>query len=582
MWKLSLQALRNFGAFLGKAVTAPLALFKKSKGVAKYFLWAIHLGVVAGITVLLYFVGMWTELDLAVRVPSQILRTGWLSLLFLLAYSLVWLGWTVWRVSHKLTQASSFPDIDAAWESGLNALQNRGINIQRTPLYLVLGKPQSGANNWLAASGFPLEVTPTPEYSDAPLQISGNRDAIFVHCTNSSLLSRQAASFSAVATNVGRDKIHTASAGNTNPLQAPSEDALEADFLASADLEWPAADEQSDWENGSPLGSHSAGGTALAAPPKSTATTGTEVSARVEQATQTVGLLIEEHEELEAEDAVEELDHYREALVTRQDEIDELAARVRHIATLIRDQREPLAGVNGVLALIPVEATRNEHQAQHVAMLAHRELEEVCDALELQCPVLGVICDLEQLPGCKELLHHFPTTQRERRFGMRLPSFSQADWKTVPKMLEQSVQWVCEQLAPALAYRIAARTGQTEKPISAKGGSAIFHFLAELRRRAPGLERLLNRGLCPDLQSRKGWHFAGWYFAATGRDATNEQAFLPGVTTQLADLQNSLAWTENARQLDRKLRRYALLGYVAIGLTAVTCGALIIHFASQW
>src|ERR1700758_3308997 len=75
----------------------------------------------------LVLVGLWLlnrylELDRYVRAPLPVLREVWLPLLFLLVYTLFWLGAMLWRAVGMEPDGSEFPDIDLAWDEAMAAL----------------------------------------------------------------------------------------------------------------------------------------------------------------------------------------------------------------------------------------------------------------------------------------------------------------------------------------------------------------------------------------------------------------------------------------------------------------------------
>src|SRR5262245_7538844 len=113
-----------------------------------------------------------------------------LPLVFLLGYASIWVGWWIWRLLFPGEEASSFPDIDRDWDEAVRALGSQGITLDSAPLFLVLGRPASGAENLFKASGLNFNVGPAPKRSDATLQVWANRDAIYVHLLDTSLTGR--------------------------------------------------------------------------------------------------------------------------------------------------------------------------------------------------------------------------------------------------------------------------------------------------------------------------------------------------------------------------------------------------------
>src|SRR3954453_13868629 len=60
--------------------------------------WILHIIIIIGILVGLYFLNRWLGLSSFVKSDIAVLRDGFLSILFLLAYVLGWLGWWLWKL----------------------------------------------------------------------------------------------------------------------------------------------------------------------------------------------------------------------------------------------------------------------------------------------------------------------------------------------------------------------------------------------------------------------------------------------------------------------------------------------------
>ena len=120
------------------------------------------------------------------------MRKVWLPLVFLLAYILMDLAWRLWRQLHAETEGSEFPDIDAAWAEATRNLDQAGIDLTETPLFLILGEPRGSGPALFDAAHLPLLVSFAPRRPDAPLHLYADRDGIYVTCPGASLLGRQA------------------------------------------------------------------------------------------------------------------------------------------------------------------------------------------------------------------------------------------------------------------------------------------------------------------------------------------------------------------------------------------------------
>jgi hypothetical protein len=84
--------------------------------------------------------------------------------------------------------------------------------------------------------------------------------------------------------------------------------------------------------------------------------------------------------------------------------------------------------------------------------------------------------------------------------------------------------------------------------------------LLERQRR---FSRILTRGLVH--KEGEPLLFGGCYLGATGADPANDQAFVPGVLQRLIEEQNNVSWTDQALIDDQNYRRWAQIGYIALG-----------------
>src|SRR5690606_11915860 len=89
------------------------------------------------------------------------------------------------------SEVSEFPDIDSAWAEATRHLDQAGIDLTETPLFLILGEPRGSGPALFDAAHLPLLVSYSPRQPDAPLHLYADRDGIYVTCPGASLLGRQ-------------------------------------------------------------------------------------------------------------------------------------------------------------------------------------------------------------------------------------------------------------------------------------------------------------------------------------------------------------------------------------------------------
>lgn len=91
-----------------------------------------------------------------------------------------------WLVGYQ----SRFPDIDHAWEAGVQALARNGISLRSVPVFLILGVPSADLERSIMdACGSEFAVRGVPE-GPAPLHWYANADRIYLVCSEVGWLSR--------------------------------------------------------------------------------------------------------------------------------------------------------------------------------------------------------------------------------------------------------------------------------------------------------------------------------------------------------------------------------------------------------
>ena len=96
--------------------------------------------------------------------------------------------WTLrlWLIGYR----SRFPEIDVAWNAGVEALRRNGIALQSTPVFLVLGVPSMELENaMIDACGRDFAVRGVPE-GPAPIHWYANAEAIYLVCSEAGWLSQ--------------------------------------------------------------------------------------------------------------------------------------------------------------------------------------------------------------------------------------------------------------------------------------------------------------------------------------------------------------------------------------------------------
>jgi hypothetical protein len=497
--------------------------------------WVIHFAIVIIILVLLRYLNYFFDLDKLLTPPLPLLRKIWLPMLFMLIYLLMWLGWWLWRLLAAEEAGSDFPDIDEAWGQAVATLTQAGIDAAEVPLFLLLGKPDGTERSLFEGAQLEFTVSAAPDRPDAPIQVYANKDGIFVTCAEASLLGKQASIYAA---------------------QAAAEAARGAPAVPGANL-------------GSQSGMSTAGDSLSSAPapqPKesvslSTTDLGATISAPV--------AVEEKPADSSAAEAAPRPASVprpvaRMPLVKDTDEVERLTDRLRHLCWLILKKRRPYCPVNGVLLMIPYAATATDSDANQTGILAQRDLETVREVMQINCPVLALVTDMERAPGFRDFIDRFPKGHRQRRLGQQFPYVANLNATDRNKLVESGVDWICAELFPSLIYRLMRpeRARNDRGPSPLKGNVRLFNLLGQIRDRRRRLSRVLSLSL--ELSDNEPIYFGGCYFAGTGRNAQKEQAFIAAVFHRMLEGQNYVSWTPAGLSEEHDYQRWTRLGYGGI------------------
>jgi hypothetical protein len=269
----------------------------------------------------------------------------------------------------------------------------------------------------------------------------------------------------------------------------------------------------------------------------------------------------------------------RPRLLQSTADVELSGSRLRHVCQLIARARRPYCPVNGVLLLLPWAASDGEPETQQTARACTHDLQTVREALHVQCPVFGLVCDLETAPGFTDLVARLPAGQTNQRVGRSFPLAPELDPAAVPDMLQSGVQWICDTLFPSVIYKLLRYElpGADGPSDWLAANTRLYQLLGELRERQRRLGSLLARGVV--LPEANAALFGGCYFAATGHDANRDQAFVAGVFPLLIENQNFVSWTDEALAEEAAYRRWTAYCYTGFGLLTA---ALVTGFYLFW
>jgi hypothetical protein len=499
-------------------VVGALLPFSKSVVLSPVVRWIVWIVLDAIVLALLYLLNRNTPIaNYLPEVPPQF-RDWYLSALGQLAIFmgivLYWL-YVLWFAD---TEESPFTDIDAAWAEATRALDDAGIRLTRVPVFLILGRPGTSEVNLFDAAGVKLIVKQTPADSRAPLHVFAEREAVYVTCRGASVLGKLAGIL----------------AREEQP-KTPLKEAESSINPGATEVPWKKED--------------------LLIQEKVRATEGREAT------------------------TLEKRVMYRASLgkplgadfLANNKEVATQKARLAHLCRLICRDRAPHCAANGILLLIPLASTDTPGEAEVTAQASKEDLEVARREMKLDCPVLTVLVDMEELPGFADFVQRQTSKQLRNRRGSGFPMSTRMDRKEVLREIRTSLHWVCSTYLQDSIYDVFQNETANNMDVAPlfTGNSRLVLLLAEMNDRADALASIVEHAVA----SQDLFRYTGCYLAATG--GAGSQAFVAGVFEKLAKEQSSVTWTQAAKQEDIESRRWANYYFmIATVLFLAWCGVL--------
>lgn len=579
------QSLHVLGMIALASFAPTVAWRRADRAWQRSLVVAIHVTAMGIVLGLLSAAQVVFRLDAFVRSSLPLLRALWLPILGVLIYATAWSAWFFARTLRRPDERPLFDSATATVRTGLDRFTRAGIDVSRTPLYLILGSPAGGIREFFAAAHVELAVLPQPEESDEAVQVCGNREAIYVCCRDVSLLgtfTREAARARverrqvelAGRTRISRSPAHLwADRAGASGASGASATATAATGSASSQTRSPAGSVAA----GTPAGSN-AGGTAVAIAPGTNSAGGlspTVDQAAADQATlerlnRTFTDLETLTDERSSESATVLQPKKPSSPLLRLDpvEAEQCLERLDAVCRELAERRRPYCPINGVLVMVPLDAADDTELADHVGMRVERDLQTVAAATETSVSAQWIFCDLDQCQGSHAFLDRFPETQRHRRLGTCLPAPPPSEPDAEAEGIDRAVRWICDELFPPLGYRLMRRdvAAPSDDRLMSQENRRIHRLVDVMRGRRAGMSRMLRRAVAT---AEGRVRLRGCFIAATGVSAASGQAFAEGCIPFVLDLQNEVQWSRDRRRRDRWQRRAAIAIYFAVAAATV-------------
>lgn len=522
--------------------------------------WFVHVLLVAGITVLCYVLTFVLELKEQLGNAPHDLKPYWLAILFLLVYAVLWAVAQLRAMLASNRPTTDFPDLDAAWDEVLTALDKAGIGINDTPLFLVFGQLPEGFDALFRALPHGLMVAGGTGHTSA-LRVYANREGIYVTLLGASLLGAQeqgglggagsafgnsgGAGGSVYYQSIRADRSIGlggsvgasmagasvgASVGAGGPLQQIQKIIRQAN-REGRDLTDAEKQRIRELSGGGP-----AGDSGMALPPDPSS-----------------GPI--------------------RSILQYPDLVDEADARLTHVCMLIASTRWPYCPINGAILAIPMAAAERDESAQQWGLVARQDLGVAESALKLRFPVYALAGGTEDLSGGQMFFERFAADKGNQRLGKSFPLNPDVTPERVGEHIERGISWVFGGLLPYWAFKMMRAEATTDTTSNA----SIVRFMAEVRHRGPNLARLVSRAVM--VYGDQTPVFAGCYLVVFPHANREEAKFAREFFKKVETSQGAVAWTDEALVEDAGYRSKTVTGHITLALLALAVVAFAVFVA---
>jgi hypothetical protein len=446
---------------------------------------------------------------------------------------------------------STYPDIDYAWQAGIDALKQHGMSLKSAPLFLILGSCQPRQERALIrAAGLTLRVRGIPE-GPAPIHWFANPDGIYVFCSEIGWTSKLAVLLEKKRQELGDADL----SGGAGPLPAMTVSRVVPGTRTVSSR---------------PVGTEtrSSAKTTDTDPGRGTIMLDqyvADVQAQVDSTD------VERDEEVGFEEEQTEMINLAgtrddaPAVLTAQESAEQLQ-RLHYFCQLLRRARAPLCPLNGLLTLIPFEVLQaRPREAEELQRAVRNDLAMLQSQLHVRCPVTAMVVGMQSERGFREIVRR---VGRERAAGQR---FGRKFDVRIVATSEQLTN-LCVHIGGVFEdwiHTLFREAGALSRP----GNTRLYSLLCKIRvNMLNSLRELLLNAFGYEEKQRdleEPVAFSGCYFAATG-ESEDQQAFVKGVFDKLTEEQEQIEWTAGARRANRRYQRIAMLNLALAGLVLIS------------
>lgn len=403
------------------------------------------IGVVGGLGIVNYTMGLDRYLEPGPGAPKWLGKV-WLGVIALLVYVAIRL--LIFIIQQLPGTQAQFPDIDEAFDAGLEALAESRINLRDAPLFITIGMPSDAEEAFATSSLVSKDVRVSAK--NLPIHWYGNEKGIWVTLPGVSALTQQ------VQMSVKPGAGPKAPAGNQF-----------GGTLGGDGGGGGGGNRFSTMGGGNRFSTLGAAGdpVAEAAPAQEEANEGYRASRR---------------------------------LTLEDKEFAEL--RIEYFVKRLREARYPVCPLNGVLVVFPYEWTSSPGLSQ-LADTAKVDMTTMQNKLGTKCLCVGLLSGIERSPEFVEYVNRMDKGQLERRCGCSFPSFINPE----PADFEKAHTWLIQYFERQVFDLYNRKLGDP-------GNGQLFRLLEHLRKSKANFVRLFNNAFPREVDEPfyiGGVYFAG-------------------------------------------------------------------------
>lgn len=393
--------------------------------------------------------------------------------------------------------------IEKAWRAGEQLLSRHGINLQETPLFIVLGvADRTTMDNIMESSGQKILESGVPK-SEAPLRWFLTDQGVYLFIGRSSLLAK-------LNERIKQRSFKSYKVSNDAHQTGEESPGASGELAPDAGTN-PSLSRINELEN--IVNSELAGPTD---------------SLQIESAEYSWSL---------------------SELVTTAEQI-QLRKNLAALANRLRSARAPIAAFNGVLTFFDGSSVASsEKNAWVLGNGAANELDQLSRLTGIQAPVQCLVGELQNEPGWQELIRRYGAQHSdELLLGAPVEPTQLLELSDANQLSESSIQAVKDSTLVHFG---------SSKLLNTPGNEHLVQLKLELRSR---WKRSVNR-LCQELvrnrisdnENPRAGFLGGLFYSATGSKPA-QRAFVQPVLRRLVSQQDLLEWTVAQKNLSWRLR----------------------------